>query len=53
LLRTVLTAAVACTLLQAVVWYVGDGDASSLRTFRWVALSAVGLHGLVALTYVI
>lgn len=52
LLRTVLMAAVACALLQAAIRYVGDGDTSSPRTFQWVALRAVGLHGLVALTYV-
>ncbi|MFF0597295.1 hypothetical protein [Streptomyces antibioticus] len=50
-LRTVLAAAVACALLQAAVWYVGDGDTSSLRSFQWVALRAAGIHGLVALTY--
>ncbi|MER5521442.1 hypothetical protein [Streptomyces sp. NPDC002763] len=52
-LRTVLMAAVACALLQAAIWYVGDGDTSSLRTFQWVALRAVGLHGVIALTYVV
>ena len=52
-LRTVLAAAVACALLQAAVWYVGDGDTSSLRSFQWVALRAAGIHGLVALTYAI
>ncbi|MGW0579950.1 hypothetical protein ACWD25_29180 [Streptomyces sp. NPDC002920] len=52
-LRTVLAAAVACGLLQAAVWYVGDGDTSSLRSFQWVALRAAGIHGLIALTYAI
>jgi hypothetical protein len=53
-LRTVLASAVACALLQAAVWYVGgDGDTSSLRTFQWVALRALGIHGLIALTYLI
>ncbi|CAM5677454.1 hypothetical protein [Streptomyces aurantiogriseus] len=53
-LRTVLAAAVACGLLQAAVWYVGDsGDISSLRSFQWAALRAAGVHGLVALTYAI
>ncbi|MFE7172244.1 hypothetical protein [Streptomyces sp. NPDC057616] len=52
-LRTVLAAAVACALLQGAVWYVGDGDTSSLRAFQWVALRAAGIHGLIALTYLI
>ncbi|MFJ6083513.1 hypothetical protein ACIQI8_19150 [Streptomyces sp. NPDC092369] len=52
-LRTVLMAAVACALLQAAIWYVGDGDTTSLRSFQWVALRAAGIHGLIALTYVI
>ncbi|MFC4504127.1 MULTISPECIES: hypothetical protein [Streptomyces] len=52
-LRTVLAASVACGLLQAAVWYVGDGDTSSLRSFQWVALRAAGIHGLIALTYAI
>ncbi|MFD3589896.1 hypothetical protein [Streptomyces sp. NPDC058683] len=52
-LRTVLMAAVACALLQAAIWYVGDGDTSSLRTFQWVALRTAGLHGVIALTYVV
>ncbi|MEU2283567.1 hypothetical protein ABZ614_16835 [Streptomyces sp. NPDC013178] len=53
-LRTVLAAAVACGLLQAAVWYVGDsGDISSLRSFQWAALRAAGIHGLIALSYAI
>jgi hypothetical protein len=52
-LRTLLAAAVALALLQAAVWYVGEGDTSSLRSFQWVALRAVGIHGLVALTYLL
>ncbi|MFE1024415.1 hypothetical protein ACFW5I_07610 [Streptomyces sp. NPDC058818] len=53
-LRTLLGAAVACALLQAAVWYVGaEGDVSSLRSFQWVALRVVGIHGLIALTYAI
>nr|WP_225320738.1 hypothetical protein [Streptomyces luteolifulvus] len=52
-LRTLLAAAVACALLQGAVWYVGDGDTSSLRAFQWAALRAAGIHGLIALTYVI
>jgi hypothetical protein len=53
-LRTLLAAAVACALLQGAVWYVGDsGDVSSLRAFQWAALRAAGIHGLVALAYLI
>ncbi|MFG2954271.1 hypothetical protein ACGF5O_11125 [Streptomyces sp. NPDC048291] len=52
-LRTVLMAAVACALLQGAIQYVGDGDTSSLRAFQWVALRAAGIHGLIALTYVV
>ena len=52
-LRTLLGAAVALALLQAAVWYVGDGDTSSLRSFQWVALRAAGIHGLIALTYLL
>ncbi|MFE6284489.1 hypothetical protein [Streptomyces sp. NPDC057877] len=53
-LRTVLAAAVACALLQGAVWYVGDsGDVSSLRSFQWVALRAAGIHGVIALTYLL
>ncbi|MGW7566715.1 hypothetical protein ACWGJV_10605 [Streptomyces tendae] len=53
-LRTLLGAAVACALLQGAVWYVGaEGDVSSLRSFQWTALRVVGIHGLIALTYLI
>lgn len=52
-LRTLLAAAVACALLQGAIWFVGVGDTSSLRAFQWVALRAVGIHGLIALTYVL
>ncbi|MFG3247160.1 hypothetical protein [Streptomyces sp. NPDC048187] len=53
-LRTVLAAAVACALLQGAVWYVGDdGDVSSLRSFQWTALRVAGIHGLIALTYLV
>ncbi|GHG97616.1 hypothetical protein [Streptomyces lanatus] len=52
-LRTLLGAAVALALLQGAIWYVGDGDTSSLRSFQWVALRAAGIHGLVALAYLI
>ncbi|MET8248574.1 hypothetical protein ABZV31_31770 [Streptomyces sp. NPDC005202] len=53
-LRTLLAAAVACALLQAAIRYVdGAGDTSSLRSFQWTALRAAGIHGLVALTYLL
>lgn len=53
-LRTLLGAAVACALLQGAVWYVGDGgDVSSLRAFQWTALRVAGIHGLIALAYLI
>jgi hypothetical protein len=52
-LRTLLAAAVACALLQGAIWYVGDGDTSSLRAFQMMALRAAGIHGLIALTYLI
>ncbi|MDQ1048635.1 hypothetical protein [Streptomyces sp. V4I2] len=53
-LRTLLAAAVACALLQGAVWYVGgSGDVSSLRSFQGAALRTAGIHGLVALAYLI
>jgi hypothetical protein len=52
-LRTLLAAAIACALLQGAVWYVGDADTSALRAFQWAALRTAGIHGLVALTYLI
>ncbi|WP_200303852.1 hypothetical protein [Streptomyces adelaidensis] len=53
-LRTVVAAGVALVLLQGAVWYVGDGgDVDSLRSFQWAALRAAGIHGLVALAYLI
>ncbi|MFC4471631.1 hypothetical protein ACFPH6_45305 [Streptomyces xiangluensis] len=52
-LRTLLAAAIACALLQGAVWYVGDADTSSLRAFQWAALRTAGIHGLVALTYLV
>ncbi|MFI6037132.1 hypothetical protein ACIBBD_23765 [Streptomyces sp. NPDC051315] len=53
-LRAVLAGAVALTLLQLAIWYVGDsGDVGSLREFQWVALRTVGIYGLIALSYTI
>lgn len=44
----------ACALLQGAVWYVGDdGDVSSLRAFQWAAIRVLGIHGVVALGYLI
>ncbi|MGW1891101.1 hypothetical protein ACWCP6_12720 [Streptomyces sp. NPDC002004] len=53
-LRTVLAAAVACALLEIAVRYVGDpGAVGPLRSWQAVALRAAGIHGVIALTYLI
>lgn len=52
-LRTVLMAVVASTLLQCAIWYVGDGDIGSLRSWQAVTLRTVVLHGVIALTYLL
>ncbi|OIK05520.1 hypothetical protein [Streptomyces monashensis] len=53
-LRTLLAAAVALALLQCAIWYVGDGTATgSLRSWQWTALRVLGIHGVVALTYLL
>ncbi|MFF3754945.1 hypothetical protein ACFYYH_31630 [Streptomyces sp. NPDC002018] len=53
-LRTVLAAAVAITLLQLAVLYVGDDSRTgSLTGWQFTALRVVGIHGLIALTYAI
>ncbi|MFE1175654.1 hypothetical protein [Streptomyces sp. NPDC058773] len=53
-LRTVVMAAVAAGLLQLAVWYVGDGgDTRSLHEWQLTALRIVGLHGLIALSYLV
>ncbi|MFJ4694934.1 hypothetical protein [Streptomyces sp. NPDC088766] len=53
-LRTVCGGAVALALLECAVRYVGDsGDVSSLRAFQWTAVRAVGIHGLIALSYTV
>ncbi len=52
-LRTVVMGVVAAGLLQAAVWYVGDGDTASLRSWQITAARIVGIHGLIALTYTI
>ncbi|MGW3011535.1 hypothetical protein ACWC9R_22260 [Streptomyces sp. NPDC001219] len=52
--RTVVMAAVAAGLLQLAVWYVGDGgDTRSLYEWQLTALRIVGLHGLIALSYLV
>ncbi|WP_043194112.1 hypothetical protein [Streptomyces sp. NRRL F-2664] len=52
--RTVIAAAVALTLLQGAIWYVGDaGDVSSLRAWQSGALRVVGIHALVAAAYTV
>ncbi|MER7759075.1 hypothetical protein [Streptomyces sp. NPDC097619] len=50
--RTVLGAAVALALLQAAIWFVGDGgDTGSLRSWQYITLRVVGIHAVIALTY--
>ncbi|MEU8685108.1 hypothetical protein [Streptomyces sp. NPDC048611] len=52
--RTVVMAAVAAGLLQLAVWYVGDdGDTRSLHEWQLTAVRIVGLHGLIALSYLV
>jgi hypothetical protein len=50
-LRTLLAAAVACALLQGAIWYVGSP--ASLRDWQYAALRALGVHGLIAVTYLL
>ncbi|PYC80249.1 hypothetical protein C7C46_13255 [Streptomyces tateyamensis] len=54
-LRTLLAGAVACGLLQLAVWYVGAGTpaAQPLRLWQLAALRVVGIHGVIALTYLL
>ncbi|MFF3499232.1 hypothetical protein [Streptomyces sp. NPDC003247] len=53
-LGTLTAAVVATVLLQTAVWYVGDpGRTGPLESWRWVAWRAAGIHGLIALTYLI
>ncbi|MDT0423458.1 MULTISPECIES: hypothetical protein [unclassified Streptomyces] len=53
-LRTLLAVALACGLLQLAILYVGEADASApLRSWQFVALRALGIHGLIALSYVL
>ncbi|MGA6221962.1 hypothetical protein ACPESV_16730 [Streptomyces umbrinus] len=51
---SVVGAAVATALLQVAIWYVGDsGSTGSLESWRYVAWRAAGIHGVIALTYLI
>ncbi|MGI3227572.1 hypothetical protein ACRJ4B_30810 [Streptomyces sp. GTA36] len=51
---SVVGAAVATALLQVAIWYVGDsGSTRSLESWRYVAWRAAGIHGVIALTYLI
>ncbi|MFJ5222108.1 hypothetical protein [Streptomyces sp. NPDC088400] len=53
-LRTVVAAAVAATLLQLAIWYVGDASGTeSLTGWQFTALRAAGIHGVIALTYLL
>jgi hypothetical protein len=53
-LGTAVGAIVATALLQIAIWYVGDaGQTGSLRSWMYGAWRAAGIHGLIALTYVI
>ncbi|MEV4561057.1 hypothetical protein AB0K51_29230 [Kitasatospora sp. NPDC049285] len=54
-LRSVIAGAVACALLQAAIWYVGASTPSAepLRLWQLVAVRTVGIHGVIALTYLL
>ncbi|MFE5261178.1 hypothetical protein [Streptomyces coelicoflavus] len=53
-LRTLVGGAVASTLLLVAIWYVGDdGDTSALEATQGAVLKVVGIHGLIALTYLV
>jgi hypothetical protein len=53
-LGTVTAVAVATALLQIAIWYVGDPSrTTSLESWRHIAWRAAGLHGLIALSYMI
>nr|WP_203606479.1 hypothetical protein [Streptomyces sp. SID11385] len=53
-LRTLLAAALACGLLQLAILFLGDPDASApLRSWQLVALRALGVHGLIAFSFVL
>ncbi|MFE9019573.1 hypothetical protein ACFYNL_13505 [Streptomyces sp. NPDC007808] len=53
-LGSVAGAAVATVLLQLAIWYVDDPSrVTSLESWRYVAWRAAGIHGLVALSYLV
>ncbi|MER7950827.1 hypothetical protein ABTY59_25885 [Streptomyces sp. NPDC096079] len=53
-LGTLVGAAVAGGLLLLAMWYVGDGgNTDSLRSWMYAAWRAVGIHGLIALSYLV
>ncbi|AKZ58170.1 putative membrane protein YmcC [Streptomyces ambofaciens ATCC 23877] len=53
-LGTLLAAAVATGLLQLAMWYVDDPSRTgSLEAWQYTAWRAAGIHGLIALTYLI
>ncbi|GGM10282.1 hypothetical protein GCM10010129_62830 [Streptomyces fumigatiscleroticus] len=53
-LGTLAGAVVATALLQLAVWYVGDpARTGPLESWRYVAWRAAGIHGLIALTYLV
>ncbi|MFF9146724.1 hypothetical protein ACF1BN_17865 [Streptomyces sp. NPDC014861] len=53
-LGSVVAGAVASVLLLAAIWYVGDaGDTSGLRGWMNGVWKAVGIHGLIALSYAV
>jgi hypothetical protein len=53
-LGTLAAAVVATVLLQLAIWYVDDPSrVTSLESWRYVAWRAAGIHGLVALSYLI
>ncbi|MGW6547089.1 hypothetical protein ACWGBH_30180 [Streptomyces massasporeus] len=53
-LGTLVGAVVATLLLQLAIWYVDDPSrVTSLESWRYVAWRAAGIHGLVALSYLI
>ncbi|MEU5702058.1 hypothetical protein [Streptomyces aurantiacus] len=53
-LGTVVAAGVATALLQLAIWYVGDaGRTGPLESWRFTAWRVAGIHGVVALTYLL
>ncbi|MFC9925374.1 hypothetical protein [Streptomyces sp. NPDC127190] len=49
--RWILAACVALALLQGAVWYVGDGDISSLRAWQQRMLWVIGINLVIAGSY--